>query len=145
MIWTIYGKSFLYIKNYSIIIEEGGNMDEKVILLKRIIGDLKKITGVIGGVVVSGDGAVIASDMGGGMNEEELGAITVFAASLGTQLDSEFKLGNFERVTIEGHDYKIISLSLGNVFVGIITQANVSMSMITAEIENAASKIKEVM
>jgi len=120
-------------------------MDEKVILLKRIIGDLKKITGVIGGVVVSGDGAVIASDMGGGMNEEELGAITVFAASLGTQLDSEFKLGNFERVTIEGHDYKIISLSLGNVFVGIITQANVSMSMITAEIENAASKIKEVM
>lgn len=119
-------------------------MDEKAILLKRVIGDLKKISGVTGSVIVSSDGAVIASDVSG-MNEDELGAITVFAASLGSQLDSEFKLGAFERVTIEGPDYKIISLQLGNVFVGILTQANVSLSMIATEIENVASKIREVM
>jgi len=120
-------------------------MDEKAILLKRVIGDLKKINGVTGSVVVSSDGTVIASDVSGAMNEEELGAITVFAASLGYQLDSEFKLGAFERVTIEGPEYKIISLQLGNIFVGILTQPNVSMAMITTEVENVASKIKEVM
>ena len=113
-------------------------------MLKRVISDLKKISGVKGCVVATTEGNIVVSDISNDVNEEELGAITVFTASLGSEMDADFNLGNLERVVIEGSDYKILSFSLGELYVGIVTEANVSVSSIAKEIEAAAEKIREV-
>jgi predicted regulator of Ras-like GTPase activity (Roadblock/LC7/MglB family) len=117
---------------------------EKDILLKRFVGDFRKISGVEGVVITSSDGAILASDVSGKVNEEELGAITVFSAGIGAQLDSELKLGKLEKILVEGPDYKIISIQSGPVFVGLSTSANVSPDMISNEVKDVASKLQEV-
>lgn len=131
-------KTFIYKKMKNFI------MSEREILLKRVIADLKKISGVKGCLVTTAEGNIVVSDISNDVNEEELGAITVFTASLGSEMDTDFNLGNLERVVIEGSDYKILSFSLGELYVGIVTEANVSISSISKEIEAAAEKIKEV-
>jgi predicted regulator of Ras-like GTPase activity (Roadblock/LC7/MglB family) len=117
---------------------------EKDILLKRFVGDFRKISGVTGCVITSADGAILASDVSGNINEEELGAITVFSAGIGAQLDNELKLGNLEKIIVEGSDYKIISIQSGPVYVGLSTAANVSVDMISNEAKDLASKLQEV-
>jgi predicted regulator of Ras-like GTPase activity (Roadblock/LC7/MglB family) len=117
---------------------------EKDILLKRFVGDFRKISGVEGCVITSSDGAILAADVSGNVNEEELGAITVFSAGIGAQLDTELKLGKLEKIVVEGSDYKIISIQSGPVFVGLSTAANVSVDMISNEAKDLASKLQEV-
>lgn len=117
---------------------------EKDILLKRFVGDFRKISGVEGCVITSSDGAILASDVSGNVNEEELGAITVFSAGIGAQLDSELKLGKLEKIVVEGSDYKIISIQSGSVYVGLSTAANVSVDMISNDAKDLAAKLQEV-
>lgn len=117
---------------------------ETDILLKRFVGDFRKISGVEGCVITSSDGAILASDVSGKVNEEELGAITVFSAGIGAQLDAELKLGKLEKIVVEGADYKIISIQSGPVFVGLSTAANVSVDMISNEASDLSSKLQEV-
>ncbi len=117
---------------------------EKDILLKRFVGDFRKISGVEGCVITSSDGAILASDVSGEVNEEELGAITIFSAGIGAQLDTELKLGKLEKIVVEGSDYKIISIESGPVFIGLSTSANVSVDMISGEAKDLAKKLQEV-
>jgi predicted regulator of Ras-like GTPase activity (Roadblock/LC7/MglB family) len=117
---------------------------EKEILLKRFVGDFRKISGVEGCVITSSDCTILASDVSGKVNEEELGAITVFSAGIGAQLDTELKLGKLEKIVVEGSDYKIISIQSGPVFVGLSTASNVSVDMISNEAKDLASKLQEV-
>ncbi|MFQ5800274.1 MAG: roadblock/LC7 domain-containing protein [Candidatus Hydrothermarchaeales archaeon] len=117
---------------------------EKDILLKRFVGDFRKISGVEGCVITSSDGAILASDVSGKINEEELGAITIFSAGIGAQLDLELKLGSLEKIVVEGPDYKIISIQTGPVFIGLSTTSNVSVDMISNEVKDVASKLQEV-
>lgn len=117
---------------------------EKDILLKRFVGDFRKISGVEGCVITSSDGAILASNVSGDINEEELGAITIFSAGIGAQLDTELKLGKLEKIVVEGADYKIISIQSGPVYVGLSTAANVSVDMISNEAMDLASKLQEV-
>jgi predicted regulator of Ras-like GTPase activity (Roadblock/LC7/MglB family) len=127
---------------------------EKDILLKRFVGDFRKISGVEGCVITSSDGAILASDVSGNVNEEELGAITVFSAGIGAQLDTELKLGKLEKIVVEGKDYKIISIQSkdykiisiqsGPVYVGLSTAANVSVDMISNEAKDLSSKLQQV-
>jgi len=119
-------------------------MGERDILLKRFVGDFRKISGVEGCVITSSDCNVLASDVSGNINEEELGAITVFSAGIGAQLDSGLKLGTLEKVVVEGSDYKIIAIQSGPVFVGLSTAANVSVDMISNEAKDLAFKLQEV-
>lgn len=119
-------------------------MAEKDILLKRFVGDFRKISGVEGCVITSSDGAILASDVSGKINEEELGAITVFSAGIGGQLDLELKLGKLEKIVVEGPDYKILSIEAGPVFIGLSTASNVSVDMISNEVKDVASKLQEV-
>jgi len=114
------------------------------ILLKRFVGDFRKISGVEGCVITSSDGAILASDVSGNVNEEELGAITIFSAGVGVQLDSELKLGRLEKIVVEGSDYKIISINSGPVYVGLSTASNVSVDLISKEAMDLASKLSEV-
>lgn len=117
---------------------------EQDLLLKRFVGDFRKISGVEGCVITSSDCTILASDVSGKVNEEELGAITVFSAGIGAQLDTELKLGKLEKIVIEGSDYKIISIKSGPVFVGLSTESNVSVDMISNEAKDLASKLQEV-
>ncbi len=117
---------------------------ERDLLLKRFVKDFRKISGVEGCVITSPDGAILASDVSGNINEEELGAITVFSAGIGSQLDSELKLGKLEKIVVEGTDYKIISIQSGPVFIGLSTASNVSVDMISGEAKDLASKLQEV-
>ncbi len=119
-------------------------MAEMEILLKRFVGDFRKISGVEGCVITSSDGAILASDVTGNINEEELGAITIFSAGIGAQLDTELKLGKLEKIVVEGADYKIISINSGPVYVGLSTSANVSVDLISGEAMDLASKLQEV-
>jgi predicted regulator of Ras-like GTPase activity (Roadblock/LC7/MglB family) len=119
-------------------------MAEMEILLKRFVGDFRKISGVEGCVITSSDGAVLASDVTGNINEEELGAITIFSAGIGAQLDTELKLGKLEKIVVEGADYKIISINFGPVYVGLSTSSNVSVDLISGEAMDLASKLQEV-
>ncbi len=119
-------------------------MAEKDILLKRFVGDFRKISGVEGCVITATDGTILASDVAGEINQEELGAITVYSGGIGSQLDSDLKLGAPEKVVVEGEGYKIISIPSGDFYVGLSTTPNVSVDMISREAVDVASKIQEV-
>jgi predicted regulator of Ras-like GTPase activity (Roadblock/LC7/MglB family) len=119
-------------------------LTERDVLLKRFVGDFRKISGVDGCVITSSDGAILASDVTGNINEEELGAITIFSAGIGVQLDSELKLGKLEKIVVEGQDYKIISMQSGPVYVGLSTSTNVSVDSISEEAKDLASKLQKV-
>lgn len=116
------------------------------LLASTLSGMLSASTDIVGAVVVTSDGLVIASQLPKGADETRIGASAAALLGLSRRSTPALGRGEFTQNLIQGKDGNIIITSVNehSVFVGL-TPADVNLGMVFLEARDAAQKVDAVL
>ena len=121
-------------------------MSSKEEKLQEPLDDLDEVQSVKGAAVVRRDGLLIASNMGGDINDDQVGAMTASTVGSGETASEALDMGNVEAVTIEAEKGKLVATGAGDEgIVAVLTDEDVNMGLVKVEMEKAVDKIKRVL
>lgn len=102
--------------------------------------------GLIGSVVASSDGLVIASDLTQEVDEERFGAIAATILALGERTTQDLDHGQVRRILIEGHDGFMVVMSVTNkATICTAAQNSAKLGMVFYQMERTAEAIRKIM
>ncbi len=102
--------------------------------------------GLIGSVVASADGLVIASDLTRSVDEERFGAMAATILALGERTTTDFDHGQLKRILIEGNHGFMIVMSVNNkATLCAAAQNSAKLGMVFYQMERTAETIRKMM
>ncbi|MFB6204113.1 MAG: roadblock/LC7 domain-containing protein [Candidatus Nanohaloarchaea archaeon] len=114
--------------------------------LQEPLEDLGEVQGIKGAAVVRRDGLLIASNLGGDIDDDQVGAMTASTVGSGETASDALNMGGVNQVTIESEDGKLVSTGAGEEgILTILTEADVNMGLVKVEMEKAVKKVKRVL
>ncbi|MFB6198363.1 MAG: roadblock/LC7 domain-containing protein [Halobacteriaceae archaeon] len=114
--------------------------------LQEPLGDLDDIQGVKGAAVVRRDGLLIVSNLPGGVDDDQLAAMTASTVGSGETASETLEIGSVESVTIEAEEGKLVSTGAGEEgILTVLTDPDVNMGLVQVEMKKAVKKIKRTL
>jgi predicted regulator of Ras-like GTPase activity (Roadblock/LC7/MglB family) len=112
-------------------------------MMRAILRNLTRVSGVQGSVLVDRDGMVILSEMDADLDGERVGAMA--AAIVATVEDSLAKVdrGPLVHLQMDAEEGKIIVEEAGKALLVVLTEKSVNIGLIRIEIKAAADKLKQ--
>lgn len=102
--------------------------------------------GLIGSVVASADGLVIASDLTQSVDEERFGAMAATILALGERTTEDFDHGQVKRILIEGNHGFMVVMSVNNKStICTAAQNSAKLGMVFYQMERTAEAIRKMM
>ncbi|MFB6180291.1 MAG: roadblock/LC7 domain-containing protein [Candidatus Nanohalobium sp.] len=121
-------------------------MSSKEEKLMEPLNDLGDVQGIKGAAVVRRDGLLIASNLGGDIDDDQVGAMTASTVGSGETASEALNMGDVNQVTIESEEGKLISTGAGSEgILTILTEEDVNMGLIKVEMTDAVNKVKQVL
>ncbi|MEM8534797.1 MAG: roadblock/LC7 domain-containing protein [Chloroflexota bacterium] len=112
--------------------------------MRRIVEDLIRVEGVIGGLLVGKDGLVVASTL---LDEEDAEILGAMSAAVFGEIDKATKrigVGTLVDTIIDAEQGSILMLeSKYNILLVVITQRMVNLGLVKMEMRRAAKRINE--
>ncbi|NOK58969.1 MAG: dynein regulation protein LC7 [Chloroflexi bacterium AL-W] len=112
--------------------------------MRRIVEDLIRVEGVIGGLLVGKDGLVVASTL---LDEEDAEILGAMSAAVFGEIDKATKrigVGTLIDTIIDAEQGSILMLeSKYNILLVVITQRMVNLGLVKMEMRRAAKRINE--
>ncbi len=112
-------------------------------LMRRIVEDLIRVEGVIGGLLVGKDGLVVASTL---LDEEDAEILGAMSAAVFGEIDKATKrigVGTLVDSIIDAKDGSILLLEARDLILVVITQRIVNFGLVKMEMRRAAKRIGE--
>lgn len=114
-------------------------------MLDAILADLNRVEGILGSLIVSKDGLLIAHALPRDVDPELIGAMA--AAIFGTAERSASRLaqGELLQVMAEASGGKLLAIDAGKGILAVLTEPNCNLGLIRIEMRDAAEKIKSAL
>ncbi|MEI6775851.1 MAG: roadblock/LC7 domain-containing protein [Chloroflexales bacterium] len=112
-------------------------------LMRRIVEDLIRVEGVIGGLLVGKDGLVVASTL---LDDEDAEILGAMSAAVFGEIDKATKrigVGSLVDSIIDAKDGSILLLEARELILVVITQRIVNFGLVKMEMRRAAKRISE--
>lgn len=112
-------------------------------LMRRIVEDLIRVEGVIGGLLVGKDGLVVASTL---LDDEDAEILGAMSAAVFGEIDKATKrigVGSLVDSIIDAKDGSILLLEARELILVVITQRIVNFGLVKMEMRRAAKRIGE--
>ncbi len=112
-------------------------------LMRRIVEDLIRVEGVIGGLLVGKDGLVVASTL---LDDEDAEILGAMSAAVFGEIDKATKrigVGSLVDSIIDAKDGSILLLEARDLILVVITQRIVNFGLVKMEMRRAAKRIGE--
>ncbi|MFB6180483.1 MAG: roadblock/LC7 domain-containing protein [Candidatus Nanohalobium sp.] len=123
-----------------------GSSSSKTEKLMEPLEDLESLSSVQGAAVVRRDGLLIASNLEGDIDDDQVGAMTASIVGSGETASESLRMGDVAEVTVESEDGKLIATGAGGQgIVAVLTDQDVNMGLIKVEIKDAVNKVKQVL
>ena len=110
--------------------------------MNRILGDLNKVAGVKGSMVVTKDGAVVAESLGPDLERDTVAAISSHMIQKGERALDDLNRGNFEQLTLTSAHGRMVFVNLGVGYLVVVTKMEMKLGQVLIEVESAARRIK---
>ena len=110
--------------------------------MQRILGELNKVGGVKGSMVVTKDGVVVAESLGPDLEKEVVAAVSSHMIQVGERALADMKRGNFEQLTLTSAHGRMVFVNLGVGYLVVITKMEMRLGQVLIEVESAARRIK---
>ena len=113
--------------------------------MKEILQSLQQIPGVVGSMVMTGDGMVVCSALGPGLERETLAALTS-----GTRLSIQKAAvhssdGKPHEIVLEGTEGNLLLLEIGDATLIVVTHAGLELDSGMLEIRSVARKLRGIL
>ena len=112
-------------------------------LMRRIVEDLIRVEGVIGGLLVGKDGLAVASTL---LDDEDAEILGAMSAAVFGEIDKATKrigVGSLVDSIIDAKDGSILLLEARELILVVITQRIVNFGLVKMEMRRAAKRISE--
>ena len=109
--------------------------------MKNILKALNSVAGIKGSMVVTLDGIVVAADLGGGLSEEAVAAVSSRFLMAAQEHTQAIGLQSFSRLVLEGTHGKIVLVPSGKAFLVVIADMRMDLEAAFIEILSAARRI----
>jgi len=109
--------------------------------MKEILKALNSVAGIKGSMLVTLDGMVVAAELGGGLDEETVAAVSSHFLMAAHEHADAIGLKNFSRLVLEGTHGKIVLVPSGNAFLVVIADMRVDFEATFIEILSAARRM----
>jgi predicted regulator of Ras-like GTPase activity (Roadblock/LC7/MglB family) len=115
--------------------------------IDELLRALRQTTqGLIGSVVASSDGLVIAADLTKAVDEERFGAMAATILALGERTTSDFDHGQLKRILIEGnHGFMVVMSVSKKATLCTAAQSGAKLGMVFYQMEQTAEAIRKMM
>ncbi|MFX0093434.1 MAG: roadblock/LC7 domain-containing protein [Candidatus Hodarchaeota archaeon] len=124
------------------------DFEEQQKKLKNILRQLRMSVGagIEASAIVGHEGLPIVSDLPQDMDELRFAAITAASLALGERAMMEVSKGELERISVEGSDGIIVSISCGAAVLTVTVDkaTKTPLGLLFHEMSKAATKIKEI-
>ncbi len=110
--------------------------------MKEVLRALNTVAGIKGSMVVTLDGIVAAAELGKGLNEETVAAISSRFLMATQEHANTLGLKDFSRLILEGTHGKIVLVPAGKAFLVVIADMRMDMDASFIEIVSAARRIE---
>ena len=110
--------------------------------MKNVLKALNSVAGLKGSMVVTLDGIVVASDLGGGLDEDTVAAVSSRFLMAAHEHAESVGLKGFSRVVLEGTHGKIVLVPAGKGFLVVIADMKMDLDASFLEIISAARRIE---
>ncbi len=112
--------------------------------LKEILGDLSKVSGIDGSLIVDGDGNVLCHHMLEESDVSLFGSMAHVITSSSKRLLNAAEQGKIERVLVESRKGKVLFLHLGNVNLIVLMESGANLGLVMISAKKAANKIVRI-
>ncbi len=117
---------------------------EKVELILQDL--IKKVPQIRAAAVANMEGIVMASELGGEINEENFGAISAALVGLGDTVLSELKGGSLSEVYVKGKDKMLLLYRISKEYLlALSITTDASLGLLLVEVRKAAGAIQKHM
>ena len=114
--------------------------------LTKILQSLRKIGQIVGSSIISTEGLLIASDIGGEINGETFAAMSAAMIGAAETTALELKQGAIRQVIVEAEEGKIIAISAGErAILVILAKPRLNLGLALLELGKASGKISSVL
>lgn len=109
--------------------------------MREILKALNRSVGINGSMIVTTDGVVVASDLGGHLHEERVAAVaSLLIRSLRRSLE-QANIGPLHRCVLTASQGKLVLVEAGSTFLIVATDAAIRLDVTLLDIEAAARRI----
>ena len=110
--------------------------------MKETLKEMNSVAGIKGCMVVTLDGMVVAAELGGGLDEETVAAVSSRFLMAAQEHATAIGLKGFSRVVLEGTHGKIVLVPAGKAFLVVIADMKLDLDASFIEILSAARRIE---
>ena len=109
--------------------------------MKEILQALNRSVGINGSMIVTTDGVVVASQLGGQLEEERVAAVaSLLIRSLRRSLE-QARVGPLHKCVLTASQGKLVIVEAGSAFLIVATDASIRLDVTLLDIEAAARRI----
>jgi uncharacterized protein len=110
--------------------------------MNRILGELNKVAGVKGSMVVTNTGVVVAESLGPDLERDVVAAVSSHIIQVGERALTELNRGSFEQFTLTSAHGRMVFVNLDVGYLVVVTKMEMRLGQVLIEVESAARKIK---
>ena len=111
--------------------------------MQSILEELNKNPGVKGSMVVTGDGLMIAQDLGPTLDEQTVSAHYTNIIISTKRMFQELEWNKFNRLVLTATYGRMVFNDLGDFFLVVVTDMNIDVDQSLLEIQSAAKKLEK--
>ncbi|MBL8766000.1 MAG: roadblock/LC7 domain-containing protein [Planctomycetes bacterium] len=109
--------------------------------MKRIIQSLKERVGVKGALIMTGDGVVAASDLGGSLDADSVAALASASVLRAMKSATELGLGRIRRLTLTAAFGRFVFVPLDELVLVVVTEPQLDLDLTLLEIAGPARQM----
>lgn len=109
--------------------------------MKRILEDINKTKGVLGSLIVGGDGMIVLSNLPTEYDEDYISALVASAVDSANKAISGIDNDVFKMVLVEGTDKNLFIFNTKLGFLLIISKVETNIGLIRVECKKTVAKI----
>ncbi|MEM7165706.1 MAG: roadblock/LC7 domain-containing protein [Planctomycetota bacterium] len=112
--------------------------------MKDLLQPLNKIPGVIGSMVITQDGIMVADATGPELREDAVAALSsALTMTLKRSLETLGSTGGSDEMVLNAEKGKLLFLDLGQAYLVVITRPNLRLETGMVEVRGIANKLRE--
>ena len=112
--------------------------------MKEVLRSLSGQPGILGSLVATTDGMVVASCLGGGLNEDAAAALVSSLLMATSRLLNGWGGPRMERLILRATRGKIVVTDLENAYLVVVTDGYLDLNQGLLEIQSAAQQLKRL-
>ena len=109
--------------------------------MRRIIASLKERVGVKGALVMTGDGVVAASDLGGSLDPDSVAALASASVLRAMKAAEDLGLGSIERLTLTAAFGRFVFVPIDELVLVVVTDPHLDLDLTLLEIAGPARQM----